>query len=80
MKQEQRQKTVAKKPQEAHDGPQKDVRNEDLAEAVDGALEAIEEVLEDQFDAELLADLDDILGDDEEARQMVDNFVQQGGE
>jgi hypothetical protein len=78
--QEQKEKVAQKRPQEAQDAPQKDVRNQELTESVDDSLAAIEEVLEDQADDELLADMDDLLGTEEEARDTVANFVQQGGE
>lgn len=57
-----------------------DVTNAELAESTDDLLDAIEDVLEDQVDQELLADLDEVLGTEEEARAMVDSFVQKGGE
>lgn len=78
MTQEQKQKVASRRPQEAEEAPQKDVRNETLTEDVDEALAAIEDVLEDQLDEELLAELDDVL--EENAEQFVNNYVQQGGE
>jgi ubiquitin-like protein Pup len=74
----QKEKAAQKRPQEAQDAPQKDVRNQELAESVDDSLAAIEEVLEDQTDDELLAELDDVL--EENAEEFVASYVQQGGE
>lgn len=45
---------------------------------VTDTLESIEDVLDEQLDAELLAAMDDIL--EEDAEQFVANFVQEGGE
>ena len=57
-----------------------DATNAELAEDVKDTLDSIEDVLEDQDDLELLADLDEVLGTEEEAQAMVAEFVQQGGE
>lgn len=55
-----------------------DVTNAELAQAVDDTLEKIDDLLEDQLDDELLADIDDIL--EKDAAEFVNNYVQQGGE
>lgn len=55
-----------------------DVTNAELAEKTDKVVSDIDDVLEDQVDAELLADMDEVL--EENAQQFVDNYVQQGGE
>lgn len=55
-----------------------DVTNEELAESTDAVLDSIDDVLADQDDEDLLADIDDVL--EENAEQFVNNYVQQGGE
>lgn len=57
-----------------------DVTNEELQQAVDDTLEKIDDLLEDQLDEELLADLDDLMGTEEEAAQLVAQYIQRGGE
>ena len=52
--------------------------NAELAEKTDRVVADIDDVLEDQLDAELLADIDDVL--EENAQEFVDAFVQQGGQ
>lgn len=55
-----------------------DVTNAELAEKTGQTLDSIDDVLEDQLDEELLADIDGVL--EEDAQGFVDAFVQQGGE
>ena len=57
-----------------------DATNAELAEDVKGTLDSIEDVLEDQDDLDLLADLDEVLGTEEEATELVAQYIQQGGE
>lgn len=54
--------------------------NEELAADVENTLDSIDDVLEDFADEDLLSDLDGLLGTEEEAQQLVAEFVQQGGE
>jgi ubiquitin-like protein Pup len=49
-----------------------------VAEAAGDTVDKIDEVLEDQLDEELLADIDDVL--ERNAEQFVSEYVQQGGE
>lgn len=55
-----------------------DVTNAELAEATDETLANIDDVLDDQLDAELLDAIDDVL--EENAEEFITNYVQQGGE
>lgn len=82
MAQEQVQKQKAKtRTEDTHtDESNVDVTNAELAESTEETLDSIEEVLADQDDMDLLADLDEVLGTEEEAQAMVEGFVQQGGE
>jgi hypothetical protein len=82
MAQEQVQKQKAKtRAEDTHtDESNVDVTNAELAESTEETLDSIEEVLADQDDMDLLADLDEVLGTEEEAQAMVEGFVQQGGE
>lgn len=54
------------------------VTNEELAEAAEAALDKIDDVLADQDDEDLLADMDGLLEVD--AEQFVRDYVQVGGE
>lgn len=80
MKQEQTRKQTGRRPEQGEQAETRnpDVTSEELAQAVDDTLEKIDDLLEDQLDEELLADIDDVL--EEDAQQFVDNYVQQGGE
>ena len=80
MAQEQVQKQKAKtRADESHvEESNTDVTNAELAESTEEVLDSIDDVLEDQLDAELLAEIDDVL--EENAQEFVDSFVQQGGE
>lgn len=49
-----------------------------VAEAAGDTVDKIDEVLEDQLDEELLADIDDVL--ERNAEEFVSQYVQQGGE
>lgn len=49
-----------------------------VAEAAGDTVDKIDEVLEDQLDEELLADIDDVL--ERNAEKFVAQYVQQGGE
>lgn len=80
MKQERIQKQKGRRGEGHADDTNSDVTNPELAAATEDVLEDIEEALEEQFDAELLADLDELMGSDEEAVQMVTEYVQMGGE
>lgn len=62
----------------AHEQAPADVTNEELAEATDAVLDNIDDVLADQDDEDLLADIDDVL--EENAEQFVNQYVQQGGQ
>lgn len=74
----QKQKT---RTEETHiDESNTDVSNEELAEQTEATLDSIDDVLEDFADDQLLGDLDDLLGNEEEAAQLVAEFVQMGGE
>jgi ubiquitin-like protein Pup len=55
-----------------------DATNAELAEKTAQVVSDIDDVLEDQLDAELLADIDNVL--EENAEEWVANFIQQGGE
>lgn len=80
MSQEQVQRQKAKtRADESHvEESNTDVTNAELAESTEEVLDSIDDVLEDQLDAELLADIDDVL--EENAREFVEQYVQQGGE
>lgn len=80
QEQVQRQKAKTRAEESSAGETNVDVTSEELQQAVDDTLEKIDDLLEDQLDAELLADLDGVLGTEEEAAQMVAEFVQQGGE
>lgn len=54
--------------------------NEGLAESTEATLDNIDDALGDFADEDLLADLDDVLGTEEEAEQMIAGYIQQGGE
>lgn len=77
MVQEQKNKS-GRKAEETEEVKAADVRNEELAQATDDALENIDDVLADQFDEELLADMDDVL--EENAELFVAEYIQKGGE
>lgn len=77
MVREQKTKQKSARPEEVEE-TSKDVRNEELAEATDAALESIDDVLDAQIDEELLADMDDVL--EANAEEFVQGYVQQGGE
>ncbi len=49
-----------------------------VADAAGETVDKIDEVLEDQLDEELLADIDDVL--EHNAEEFVAGYVQQGGE
>lgn len=76
--QKQRNKTRTEETSAVESGT--NVANTELAEQTDQVVADIDDVLEDQLDAELLDALDDVLGTEEEAARMVAEFVQQGGE
>lgn len=78
MAQKQRQK-ASSRTEETHAGVSNtDVTSEELAQAVDDTLEKIDDLLEEQLDEELLADMDEVL--EEDAEQFVAQYVQLGGE
>lgn len=52
--------------------------NADLAARADAAVADIEEVLDELLDAEILADIDDIL--EANAEEFIENYVQEGGQ
>lgn len=77
MAQERVQKRRGKvREEEAESGAAK--AGSEVAEKADETLADIDDVLEDQLDAELLADIDDAL--EENAEEFVNNYVQAGGE
>lgn len=78
MVQEQRTRSKTRGSDDHAEVSHKDVSNKELAEAVDATVSDIDDVLEDQLDEELLADIDDVL--ESNAREFVENYVQQGGE
>lgn len=80
MEQVQRSKQKARTQESHTDETSVDATNTELAEKTDQVVSDIDGVLEDQLDAELLADIDDVLGTEEEAAQMVRDFVQHGGQ
>lgn len=53
-----------------------DATNAELAQTTEETLDKIDDVLDEQ----LLADLDDLMGTEEEAEQMVAEYIQMGGE
>lgn len=77
-KQEQVQKAKARAQESIAEETVPDAGNAELAESTADTLESIDDVLEDQFDAELLAAMDDVL--EEDAEQFVANYINQGGE
>jgi ubiquitin-like protein Pup len=77
MTQERVQKQKSRRPEEAEE-THAGVSNTEVSDSAADTLDSIDEVLEDQVDEELLAELDDVL--EENAEQFVDNYVQQGGE
>jgi ubiquitin-like protein Pup len=77
----QEQKTRQKAKSRKEDAPVEqaaDVTNAELAEKTKDTLDSIEDVLDEQLDAELLADMDDVL--EENAEEFVKGYVQQGGQ
>jgi ubiquitin-like protein Pup len=76
--QEHKNKSAQKRTPEEQGHEAKDVRNEELASQTDATVADIDDVLEDQLDAELLADIDDVL--EENAEEFVASYIQQGGE
>lgn len=80
MVQQQRQKTKTRTEESHTEESNADVTNPELAEQTEATLDSIDDVLADQDGAELLADLDELLGTEEEAAQMVAQYIQQGGE
>jgi ubiquitin-like protein Pup len=79
MAQEQVQKQKSTRTEETHnDVTNTDVSNKELAEKTDETLENIDDVLDAQFDEELLADMDGLL--EENAEEFVNNYVQAGGQ
>ena len=77
MKQERVQKQSRR--QETHtEESNPGVTKNEVSEAAGEKVAEIDELLEDQVDDELLADLDDIL--EEDAQAFVNNYVQQGGQ
>jgi hypothetical protein len=80
-KQEQVQKRKSTRPADTHvEETNSDVSNAELAESTDKVVSNIDDILEDHLDDALLADLDEVLGTDEEAATMVAEFIQVGGE
>ena len=55
-----------------------DATNQELAEKTADVLEDIDDVLEDQFDEELLADMDNVL--EANAEEFVQGYIQTGGQ
>lgn len=79
MTQERVQKRKSGRPEETHtEVSNTEVSNEELAKKTEDTLDNIDDVLADQDDEELLADLDDIL--EENAEEFVAGYVQQGGQ
>ena len=56
------------------------VTNQQLDESTADTLDSIDDVLADQDEMDLLADLDGLMGTEEEAEALVREFVQMGGE
>lgn len=76
MVQEQKQKASSRR--EEHAEGAEAVTGSAVAEAAGETVDKIDEVLEDQLDEELLADIDDVL--ERNAEEFVSQYVQQGGE
>lgn len=76
MVQEQKQKTSSRREEPAEETEA--VTGSAVAEAASDTVDKIDEVLEDQLDEELLADIDDVL--ERNAEEFVAQYVQQGGE
>lgn len=78
MEQIQRQKSRSKQDDSQVDETPQGVTEEELTEAAEAALDKIDDILGDQDDLDLLAEMDDVLEVD--AEQFVREYVQQGGE
>lgn len=79
MAQERVQKQKQSTRQETHtEESNPGVTKNEVSEAAGEKVAEIDELLDEQTDDELLADLDDIL--EENAEEFVNNYVQQGGE
>lgn len=76
MVQEQKSKAAGRR--EEHAGETEAVTGSAVADAAGETVDKIDEVLEDQLDEELLADIDDVL--ERDAEKFVAQYVQQGGE
>lgn len=80
MAQEQVQRQKAKTRTEESNAEETNVgvTNAELAEQTDQVVSDIDDVLEDQLDAELLADIDSVL--EKDAETFVAQYINQGGE
>lgn len=78
MKQEYKQKQKTRAKETYIDETNTDVSNEDLGQATEGTLDKIDDVLDDQEEEDLLADMDSVL--EENAERFVEEYVQAGGE
>lgn len=78
MKQEYKQKQKTRTEETYIDETSTDVSNEDLGQATEGTLDKIDDVLDDQEEEDLLADMDSVL--EENAERFVEEYVQAGGE
>lgn len=76
----QKQKAQSKTDEEVVEQERVDATNAELSEKTDEVLGDIDGVLDEQDDAELLADMDEVLGTEAEARQMVSEYIQKGGQ
>lgn len=76
MVQEQKSKAAGRR--EEHVEETEAVTGSAVADAAGETVDKIDEVLEDQLDEELLADIDDVL--ESNAEEFVAGYVQQGGE
>ncbi len=78
MVQERKTKTTARTEQEHAEETHAGGGSTEVSDSAGATVAAIDEVLEDQLDEELLADIDDVL--ETNAQEFVENYIQQGGE
>lgn len=76
MVQEQKNKTASRREERVEETEA--VTGSAVADAAGETVDKIDEVLEDQLDEELLADIDDVL--ERNAEEFVAQYVQEGGE
>jgi ubiquitin-like protein Pup len=78
MAQERKVKSKARSEENHTEDTHSGVSNSEVSESASATVAAIDDVLEDQLDEELLADIDDVL--ETNAQEFVENYVQEGGE